>query len=89
MPATPPLPVDLSGIRLDPGAGLSRQLYQALRERLDEATPADIIEEVIKSMGYRDYILDGTPQAEDREETSARYCPMRRTLRRSLIFLKK
>lgn len=34
MPATPPLPVDLSGIRLDPGAGLSRQLYQALRERI-------------------------------------------------------
>jgi GntR family transcriptional regulator/MocR family aminotransferase len=34
MPATPPLPVDLSGIRLDPGQGLSRQLYQALRERI-------------------------------------------------------
>ncbi|WP_271409847.1 MocR-like pyridoxine biosynthesis transcription factor PdxR [Pseudomonas sp. Q1-7] len=34
MPATPPLPVDLSGIRLDPGRGLARQLYQALRERI-------------------------------------------------------
>ncbi|MFC5694466.1 PLP-dependent aminotransferase family protein [Pseudomonas sp. GCM10022186] len=34
MPATPPLPVDLSGIRLDPAQGLSRQLYQALRERI-------------------------------------------------------
>ncbi|WJN59725.1 PLP-dependent aminotransferase family protein [Pseudomonas sp. SO81] len=34
MPATPPLPVDLSGIRLDPGQGLARQLYQALRERI-------------------------------------------------------
>lgn len=34
MPTTPPLPVDLSGIRLDPGQGLARQLYQALRERI-------------------------------------------------------
>ena len=34
MPVTPPLPVDLSGIRLDPGQGLARQLYQALRERI-------------------------------------------------------
>ena len=30
----PPLPVDLTGIRLDPARGLSRQLYQALRERI-------------------------------------------------------
>ncbi|MBV2132477.1 PLP-dependent aminotransferase family protein [Pseudomonas sp. MAP12] len=30
----PPLPVDLSGIRLDPGRGLARQLYQVLRERI-------------------------------------------------------
>lgn len=30
----PPLPVDLSGIRLNPAAGLSRQLYLALRERI-------------------------------------------------------
>lgn len=34
MRETPPLPVDLSGIRLDPAAGLSRQLYLALRERI-------------------------------------------------------
>ncbi|MDH4568216.1 PLP-dependent aminotransferase family protein [Pseudomonas sp. BN414] len=34
MPDMPPLPVDLSGIRLDPSQGLSRQLYQALRERI-------------------------------------------------------
>ncbi|WP_165675860.1 aminotransferase-like domain-containing protein, partial [Metapseudomonas otitidis] len=34
MTATPPLPVDLSGIRLDPARGLSRQLYEALRERI-------------------------------------------------------
>ena len=30
----PPLPVDLTGIRLDPARGLSRQLYKALRERI-------------------------------------------------------
>lgn len=41
---------------------------KALRERIDEASPTDLIENVIKTMGYRDYILDGTPQAEDREE---------------------
>jgi GntR family transcriptional regulator/MocR family aminotransferase len=29
-----PLPVDLSGIRLDPAQGLARQLYRALRERI-------------------------------------------------------
>jgi GntR family transcriptional regulator/MocR family aminotransferase len=29
-----PLPVDLSGIQLDPQLGLARQLYQALRERI-------------------------------------------------------
>lgn len=37
----PPLPVDLSGIQLDPRQGLARQLYQALRERiLDGRLPA-------------------------------------------------
>ncbi|QLC73155.1 PLP-dependent aminotransferase family protein [Pseudomonas sp. LPB0260] len=34
MPLPAPLPVDLSGIRLDPALGLARQLYQALRERI-------------------------------------------------------
>jgi len=33
-PSVPPLPVDLSGIHLDPRQGLARQLYQALRERI-------------------------------------------------------
>lgn len=41
---------------------------QNLRERIETSTPADLIENIIKTMGYRDYILDGTPQAEDREE---------------------
>ncbi|RRV35609.1 PLP-dependent aminotransferase family protein [Stutzerimonas stutzeri] len=34
MVTPPPLPVDLSGICLDPQLGLARQLYQALRERI-------------------------------------------------------
>ena len=34
MPTTPPLPVDLSGICLERSRGLTRQLYQALRERI-------------------------------------------------------
>jgi len=48
-------------------ASLGAKLTQ-LRERIDDASPTDLIESVIKTMGYRDYILDGTPQAEDREE---------------------
>jgi DNA helicase-2/ATP-dependent DNA helicase PcrA len=31
------------------------------------ATPSDIIELLIEKTGYRDYLLDGTPQAEERE----------------------
>jgi len=41
---------------------------RALRERVEETSPTDLIESVIKSFGYRDFILDGTPQAEDKEE---------------------
>lgn len=48
-------------------ASLGEKL-QDLRGRLEEAHPAELIETVIKTMGYRDYVLDGTPQAEDREE---------------------
>lgn len=32
-----------------------------------EANPSDIIERLITAIGYRDYILDGTPQAEERD----------------------
>lgn len=32
-----------------------------------QASPSDIIEELIIATGYRDFILDGTPQAEERE----------------------
>lgn len=34
----------------------------------DGAAPADIIEKLITMVGYRDYLRDGTPQAEEREE---------------------
>lgn len=44
------------------------QKLQVLREEIDTSHPAELIEKVINSVGYRDYILDGTPQAEDREE---------------------
>lgn len=48
-------------------ASLGEKL-QALRNRIEEIQPAELIDAIIKGMGYRDYILDGTPQAEDREE---------------------
>lgn len=32
-----------------------------------DVSPSDIIETLIERTGYRDYILDGTPQAEERE----------------------
>ncbi|MGH7218344.1 MAG: ATP-dependent helicase [Candidatus Microsaccharimonas sp.] len=41
---------------------------QALSEKVDVVHPTDLIDELIRVMGYRDFILDGTPQAEDREE---------------------
>lgn len=40
-----------------------------LRTMVEEAVePSRIIEQLIKSIGYRQYLQDGTPQAEDREE---------------------
>ncbi len=33
----------------------------------NEASPADLIEKLLKLTGYRDFILDGTPQAEERD----------------------
>lgn len=47
--------------------GLGQKL-QKLREDIDTTHPAELIEKVIQTVGYRDFILDGTPQAEDREE---------------------
>jgi DNA helicase-2/ATP-dependent DNA helicase PcrA len=39
-----------------------------LQQVVDTTTPSELIEAVINGVGYRDFILDGTPQAEDREE---------------------
>lgn len=39
-----------------------------IRQEIDELSPQQIIEKVIKSTGYRDFILDDSPQAETREE---------------------
>jgi DNA helicase-2/ATP-dependent DNA helicase PcrA len=33
----------------------------------NDVPPSDLIEALVEKIGYRDYILDGTPQAEDRE----------------------
>ena len=35
--------------------------------QVEEASPTELIEAIISTTGYRHYILDGTPQAEDRE----------------------
>jgi DNA helicase-2/ATP-dependent DNA helicase PcrA len=34
---------------------------------IDTASPSDIIDKLITVTGYRDYVLDGSPQAEERE----------------------
>lgn len=45
------------------GATLDKLAVQAA----EGMAPADLIERIISRTGYRDFILDGTPQAEDRE----------------------
>lgn len=43
-------------------------MLRTLQAKLQaDASPSDIIETLIEKTGYRDYILDGTPQAEERE----------------------
>ncbi len=44
------------------------QKLQDIRTRIDDTHPSELIDQVIRAVGYRDFILDGTPQAEDREE---------------------
>ena len=39
-----------------------------LRQTIDTTAPAEIIERVIAKTGYKNYVMDGTPQAEEREE---------------------
>lgn len=40
---------------------------RSLRLMIDNATPNQIIEKLLDVTGYREYISDGTPQAEDRQ----------------------
>lgn len=44
------------------------ELIRTLQAKVQsDASPSDIIEYLIDKTGYREYILDGTPQAEERE----------------------
>jgi DNA helicase-2/ATP-dependent DNA helicase PcrA len=38
-----------------------------LADKVETTAPIELIEAIISATGYRNYILDGTPQAEDRE----------------------
>lgn len=43
-------------------------ILRSLQAKVEDGqAPGDIIEALVTATGYRDYILDGTPQAEDRE----------------------
>lgn len=48
-------------------AKLGETLRNLQAKVVSDMAPTDIIELLINATGYRDYILDGTPQAEDRE----------------------
>ncbi|MGB4768147.1 MAG: UvrD-helicase domain-containing protein [Candidatus Saccharimonas sp.] len=44
------------------------ETLRRLQARVEsQANPSDIIDQLIQQTGYRDYVLDGTPQAEERE----------------------
>lgn len=43
-------------------------LLQELQSQIETMAPTYIIEQIISKTGYQNYILDGTPQAESREE---------------------
>lgn len=44
------------------------ELLRTLQLMVERGTaPGEIIEQLVEKTGYRDYLLDGTPQAEDRE----------------------
>jgi DNA helicase-2/ATP-dependent DNA helicase PcrA len=49
------------------GLGSLGSLLRKLSGGLDTSSPVELIEAILSGTGYRDYILDGTPQAEDRE----------------------
>ena len=51
-------------------ASLTRlgETLRALQENLETSAPGELVEQTIRQTGYRDYILDGTPQSEEHEE---------------------
>ena len=49
------------------GLGSLGRVLKSLQTSVEVSSPAELIEAVITKTGYRDYILDGSPQAEDRE----------------------
>src|SRR5690606_11320299 len=48
-------------------ARLGEILRRLQAKILSDTPPNEIIEALVEKTGYRDYILDGTPQAEERE----------------------
>jgi DNA helicase II / ATP-dependent DNA helicase PcrA len=49
-------------------ANLGETLRTLQAKVYNDVSPSELVESLINLTGYRDYILDGTPQAEDREE---------------------
>lgn len=49
------------------GLGSLGRTLRSLQAIVETSSPAELIESVITKTGYRDYILDGSPQSEDRE----------------------
>ncbi len=43
------------------------QKLRTAQQLLETASPSEVIEKILTLTGYREYILDGTPQAEERE----------------------
>ena len=49
------------------GLGSLGRALKSIQSKVETASPVELIEAILSATGYRDYILDGTPQAEDRE----------------------
>jgi len=49
------------------GLGSLGRVLSSLQSAIETMSPAELIESILAKTGYRDYILDGSPQAEDRE----------------------
>lgn len=48
-------------------SGLGETLRKLQARVESQANPSDVIDQLINSINYREYLLDGTPQAEERE----------------------